>query len=67
MQFSLCNQKLFLMEVFKNLVVKGKCELTIVSDLEAKKGAFPHIIYNFKIVAPSIYNSQPANFKLIQS
>ena len=55
------------MEVFKNLVVKGKCELTIVSDLEAKKGAFPHIIYNFKIVAPSIYNSQPANFKLIQS
>lgn len=53
------------MEVFKNVAVEGKCELTIVSDLEAKKAAFLHIIYNFKIVAPSIYNSEPANFRLI--
>lgn len=53
------------MKVLKNVVVKGKCELTIVSDLQARKGAFLRIIYNFKNVASSIYNSQPANFKLI--
>lgn len=46
-------------------MVKGKYELTVVSELKVRKGAFLHIIYNLKNMASSVYNAKPVYFKLI--